>query len=84
LLILTEDRIVNSNIYQCFCCLTVELDTVVDINWRKNASSTIYQSVYVVKQWNWTPLLILTEDRVLAAIYMTVFLLLNHGIVHLC
>jgi len=36
------------DILQCFWCLTVELGTVVDIDWRYNVTTTIYHSVYVV------------------------------------
>ena len=60
----------------------MELDTVVDVDGRKDVSSTIYHSVYVVLEWNWTPLLILTEDRMLAAQYISVIMLLNSGTVH--
>ena len=62
----------------------MELDTVVDVDGRKDVSSTIYHSVYVVLEWNWTPLLILTEDRMLAAQYISVIMLLNSGTVHRC
>ena len=42
--------------------------------------AALYFSVSVVYHWNWSPLLMLIEDRMLARQYITVFLMFINGI----
>ena len=55
----------------------MQLDTFVDVDCGQNISRTIYHIVSVVYQWNWTPLLMLTEDGMLSALFSSISVFLT-------